>query len=50
MTGRTGFITARPIAHRGLHDISQGVVENTANAFAAAIAKGYRKEQMGVML
>ena len=44
MTGRTGFITARPIAHRGLHDVSQGVVENTASAFAAAIAKGYAIE------
>lgn len=31
----------RPIAHRGLHDASKGVVENTAPAFAAAIAHGY---------
>jgi glycerophosphoryl diester phosphodiesterase len=44
MTGRTSFITARPIAHRGLHDISNGVVENTASAFAAAIARGYAIE------
>jgi glycerophosphoryl diester phosphodiesterase len=44
MTGRAGFITARPIAHRGLHDASKGVVENTASAFAAAIAAGYAIE------
>ncbi len=35
------WLTARPIAHRGLHDASAGVVENTASAFAAAIAGGY---------
>lgn len=38
------FLTARPIAHRGLHDFSKGVVENTASAFAAAIAGGYAIE------
>lgn len=38
------FITARPIAHRGLHDYANGIVENTASAFAAAIAKGYAIE------
>ena len=38
------FLTARPIAHRGLHDFSTGVVENTASAFAAAIAGGYAIE------
>jgi len=35
------MVTAKPIAHRGLHDFSKGVVENTSSAFAAAIAKGY---------
>ena len=34
----------QPIAHRGLHDAAKGVVENTAEAFAAAIAKGYGVE------
>lgn len=38
------FITARPIAHRGLHDYGNGIVENTASAFAAAIAQGYAIE------
>ncbi len=38
------FITARPIAHRGLHDFKQGIVENTASAFQAAIEKGYAIE------
>jgi glycerophosphoryl diester phosphodiesterase len=31
----------RPIAHRGLHNAARGVIENTAPAFQAAIAKGY---------
>ena len=31
----------RPIAHRGLHDSRKGRIENTAPAFAAAIAKSY---------
>lgn len=44
MTERTGFICARPIAHRGLHDAAKGVVENSASAFAAAIAKAYAIE------
>lgn len=30
-----------PIAHRGLHDASRGIVENSASAFEAAIAAGY---------
>lgn len=38
------FITARPIAHRGLHDVDHGIVENTASAFTAAIARGYAIE------
>ncbi len=35
------WLTARPIAHRGLHDAAAGVIENTASAFHAAIAGGY---------
>lgn len=35
------LVTARPIAHRGRHDVSKGIVENTASAFSAAIAGGY---------
>ena len=31
----------RPIAHRGLHDARQGIVENTESAFKAAMKKGY---------
>jgi glycerophosphoryl diester phosphodiesterase len=38
------WLTARPVAHRGLHDIDAGVVENTASAFTAAIAGGYAIE------
>jgi glycerophosphoryl diester phosphodiesterase len=32
------WLTARPVAHRGLHDASAGVIENTPAAFAAAVA------------
>jgi glycerophosphoryl diester phosphodiesterase len=35
------WLTARPLAHRGLHDAGAGVIENTASAFSAAIAAGY---------
>ncbi|RDV05520.1 glycerophosphodiester phosphodiesterase family protein [Undibacter mobilis] len=35
------WLTARPIAHRGLHDAAAGIVENTASAFAAAMAGDY---------
>jgi glycerophosphoryl diester phosphodiesterase len=35
------WLTARPIAHRGLHDIANNIVENTASAFSAAIAGNY---------
>ncbi len=39
MLDRQTFI--RPIAHRGLHNPVLGIVENTAPAFDAAIARGY---------
>ena len=35
------WLTARPVAHRGLHDAARGVIENTASAFTAAIEGGY---------
>jgi glycerophosphoryl diester phosphodiesterase len=35
------WLTARPIAHRGLHDAAAGVIENTASAFRAAIDADY---------
>ena len=38
---RLGWLTARPIAHRGLHDAANGIIENTAAAAAAAIAGRY---------
>ncbi|WP_088347977.1 MULTISPECIES: glycerophosphodiester phosphodiesterase family protein [Rhodomicrobium] len=34
----------RPIAHRGLHDVRRGVIENTGAAFLAAIRGGYAIE------
>lgn len=38
---RLGDAFRRPIAHRGLHDIRAGLIENTAPAFRAAIESGY---------
>ncbi|HEY7229809.1 MAG TPA: glycerophosphodiester phosphodiesterase family protein [Pseudolabrys sp.] len=38
------WLTARPIAHRGLHDVQSGIIENTATAFTAAISHGYSIE------
>ena len=38
------WLTAYPIAHRGLHNASIGVLENTASAFSAAVAGGYAME------
>ncbi|QGM96191.1 glycerophosphodiester phosphodiesterase family protein [Methylocystis parvus] len=38
------WLTARPIAHRGLHDEKRGVVENSIGAARAAIAAGYAIE------
>ncbi len=38
------WLTAQPVAHRGLHDIASGIVENTASAFTAAIAGRYAIE------
>lgn len=35
------WMTARPIAHRGLHDAARGVIENSISAARAAIAAGY---------
>jgi glycerophosphoryl diester phosphodiesterase len=38
------WLTARPVAHRGLHDAASGVIENTASAFRAAIEGGFAIE------
>jgi glycerophosphoryl diester phosphodiesterase len=38
------WLTARPVAHRGLHDAAAGVIENTPSAFRAAIAANYAIE------
>jgi glycerophosphoryl diester phosphodiesterase len=44
LTDGLGWLTARPIAHRGLHDKTTGIVENTLSAARAAIAGGYAIE------
>jgi glycerophosphoryl diester phosphodiesterase len=38
------WLTARPIAHRGLHCKSKGIIENTSSAFASAIERNYAIE------
>lgn len=38
------WLTARPIAHRGLHDAQSGVIENTTSAVARALDHGYSIE------
>jgi glycerophosphoryl diester phosphodiesterase len=38
------WLTARPVAHRGLHDAANGVIENTPSAFEAAIAGNFAIE------
>ena len=35
------WLTARPVAHRGLHDAAAAIIENTASAFSAAIDGGF---------
>lgn len=39
-----GWLTARPIAHRGLHDAADGVVENSIGAARAAVAARFAIE------
>ena len=38
------WLVARPIAHRGLHSKSKGIIENTPSAFEAAIKGDYAIE------
>lgn len=38
------WLTARPIAHRGLHDAARGVIENTPSSVRAAVEAGYAIE------
>ncbi|UVF21795.1 glycerophosphodiester phosphodiesterase [Microvirga terrae] len=35
------WLVAKPIAHRGLHNKGEGVIENTVSAAEAAIARGF---------
>ncbi|WP_375415632.1 glycerophosphodiester phosphodiesterase family protein [uncultured Bradyrhizobium sp.] len=38
------WLTARPVAHRGLHDPARGIIENMPGAAAAAVAAGFAIE------
>lgn len=44
MTDLPACFLERPFAHRGLHDRSQGVIENSRAAVAAAVETGYGVE------
>src|ERR1700709_1682505 len=38
------WLIARPVAHRGVHDIWRGIVENMPGAFEAAVAGNFAIE------
>lgn len=42
--GDLGWLTARPVAHRGFHDAARGIIENAPSAMDAAVARGYAIE------
>ncbi|MFG1422193.1 glycerophosphodiester phosphodiesterase family protein [Roseixanthobacter liquoris] len=42
--GDLSWLIQRPVAHRGLHDASRGVIENSPSAIEAAIAGGFSVE------
>src|SRR5436305_635160 len=42
--GKLEWLTARPIAHRGFHDLSRGRPENSLAAAEAAVKAGYAIE------
>jgi glycerophosphoryl diester phosphodiesterase len=44
LSGALAWLTARPIAHRGLHDAKAGRIENSIGAARAAVAKGFAIE------
>ena len=44
MSSGPDWLTARPVAHRGLHDAARGIIENTPSSIAAAVAANYAIE------
>ncbi|MGN6306526.1 MAG: glycerophosphodiester phosphodiesterase [Mesorhizobium sp.] len=42
--GDLSWLTAKPVAHRGYHDLNDRRWENTLSAFAAAVERGYAIE------
>ncbi|MCB4768407.1 glycerophosphodiester phosphodiesterase [Ancylobacter sp. Lp-2] len=38
------WLTARPVAHRALHDMARGIIENTVSAVDAALVHGFAIE------
>lgn len=43
-TSAPAWLTARPVAHRALHDAARGIIENTGSAVAAALNHGFAIE------
>ncbi|WP_458760706.1 glycerophosphodiester phosphodiesterase [Afipia sp. TerB] len=44
MSRAPDWLTARPVAHRGLHDRARGIIENMPSAVTAAIARNFAIE------
>ena len=44
MSRAPAWLTARPIAHRGLHDRARGIIENMPSAIDAAVAGNFAIE------
>ena len=44
MSSRPTWLTSQPIAHRGLHDRTRGIVENSRAAALAAVEQGFAIE------
>jgi glycerophosphoryl diester phosphodiesterase len=44
MSRAPAWLTARPIAHRGLHDRARGIIENMPSAIDAAVARNFAIE------
>ena len=44
------WLTARPVAHRGLHDFARGIIENMPAAVAAAVSSGADRLEAAVVV
>src|SRR6266567_2507826 len=40
------WLTARPVAHRGLHDLARGIIENMPGAIGPAVGMSFDPDQV----